>query len=36
LSDRRHTGKGIKRMEAAAVAELVGHPPKALMRELKW
>jgi hypothetical protein len=36
LSDRRHTGKGIERIEAAAVKELFGHPPKALMRELKW
>jgi HAD superfamily hydrolase (TIGR01459 family) len=33
-----HAGEfeGIERMEAAAVKELFGHPPKALMRELKW
>jgi len=27
---------GIEQMEAAEVKELFGHPPKALMRELKW
>jgi HAD superfamily hydrolase (TIGR01459 family) len=33
-----HAGEfeGIERMEAAAVKELFGDPPKALMRELKW
>ncbi|MDB5656194.1 MAG: family HAD-type hydrolase [Tardiphaga sp.] len=33
-----HAGEfeGIERMEAAAVKELFGHPPKALVRELKW
>jgi HAD superfamily hydrolase (TIGR01459 family) len=27
---------GIEQMESAEVKELFGHPPKALMRELKW
>lgn len=33
-----HAGEfeGIERMDSAAVKELFGHPPKALMRELKW
>jgi HAD superfamily hydrolase (TIGR01459 family) len=33
-----HAGEfeGIEQMEAAEVKELFGHPPKALMRELKW
>jgi HAD superfamily hydrolase (TIGR01459 family) len=33
-----HAGEfeGIEQMEEAAVKELFGHPPKALMRELKW
>lgn len=33
-----HAGEfeGIEQMEADAVKELFGHPPKALMRELKW
>ncbi|UZE48288.1 TIGR01459 family HAD-type hydrolase [Rhodopseudomonas sp. P2A-2r] len=33
-----HAGEfeGIERMEPAAVKELFGTPPKALMRELKW
>ena len=28
--------EGIDQMDAAAVKELFGHPPKALMRELRW
>lgn len=33
-----HAGEfeGIERMDSAAVKELFGHPPLALMRELKW
>jgi HAD superfamily hydrolase (TIGR01459 family) len=33
-----HAGEfeGIERLDSAAVKELFGHPPKALMRELKW
>jgi len=27
---------GVEQMDAAEVKELFGHPPKALMRELKW
>ena len=27
---------GIDQLDAASVKELFGHPPKALMRELKW
>jgi HAD superfamily hydrolase (TIGR01459 family) len=33
-----HAGEfeGIERMDSIAVKELFGHPPKALMRELRW
>ncbi|MEH2475366.1 HAD superfamily hydrolase (TIGR01459 family) [Nitrobacteraceae bacterium AZCC 2161] len=33
-----HAGEfeGIERMDSVAVKELFGHPPKALMRELRW
>ena len=33
-----HAGdfEGIEQMGASEVKELFGHPPKALMRELKW
>ena len=28
--------EGLDQLDANSVAELFGHPPKALMRELKW
>ena len=33
-----HSGEfeGIDQLDPASVKELFGHPPRALMRELKW